>query len=110
MVVVTHEMGFAREVADRVIFMDEGQVVEVGTPGTLLQESHPCQDQDVPESNSLELRHKAQGVRLKAWSNLLCNIFPCALHLVPCASMLLDYCMLASDCLLLTAYCLQSSV
>ena len=32
MVVVTHEMGFAREVADRVIFMDEGQVVEVGTP------------------------------------------------------------------------------
>jgi putative ABC transport system ATP-binding protein len=32
MVVVTHEMGFAREVADRVIFMDEGQIVEVGTP------------------------------------------------------------------------------
>ena len=32
MVVVTHEMGFAREVADRVIFMDQGKVVEVGTP------------------------------------------------------------------------------
>lgn len=32
MVVVSHEMGFAREVADRVIFMDEGAVVEVGTP------------------------------------------------------------------------------
>ncbi|MCP4694151.1 MAG: amino acid ABC transporter ATP-binding protein [Desulfobacterales bacterium] len=32
MVVVTHEMGFAREVADRVIFMDAGAVVEVGTP------------------------------------------------------------------------------
>ncbi|MCG6943972.1 MAG: amino acid ABC transporter ATP-binding protein [Deltaproteobacteria bacterium] len=32
MIVVTHEMGFAREVADRVIFMDEGQIVEVGTP------------------------------------------------------------------------------
>jgi polar amino acid transport system ATP-binding protein len=32
MMVVTHEMGFAREVADRVIFMDEGKVVEVGTP------------------------------------------------------------------------------
>ncbi len=32
MVVVTHEMGFAREVADRVIFMDEGALVEVGTP------------------------------------------------------------------------------
>lgn len=32
MVVVTHEMGFAREVADRVIFMDHGAVVEEGTP------------------------------------------------------------------------------
>ena len=32
MVVVTHEMGFAREVGDRVIFMDAGQIVEVGTP------------------------------------------------------------------------------
>ena len=32
MVVVTHEMGFAREVADRVIFMDEGKILEEGTP------------------------------------------------------------------------------
>ena len=32
MVVVTHEMGFAREVADRVIFMDGGYIVEEGTP------------------------------------------------------------------------------
>jgi len=32
MVVVTHEMGFAREVADRVIFMDEGMILEEGTP------------------------------------------------------------------------------
>ena len=32
MVVVTHEMGFAREVADRVVFMADGQIVEVGTP------------------------------------------------------------------------------
>lgn len=32
MVVVTHEIGFAREVADRVIFMDEGYIVEQGTP------------------------------------------------------------------------------
>lgn len=32
MVVVTHEMGFAREVADRVLFMDQGKVVEEGTP------------------------------------------------------------------------------
>ena len=32
MVVVTHEMGFAKEVADRVIFMDDGMIVEEGTP------------------------------------------------------------------------------
>jgi polar amino acid transport system ATP-binding protein len=32
MVVVTHEMGFAREAADRVVMMDEGRVIEIGTP------------------------------------------------------------------------------
>lgn len=36
MVVVTHEMGFAREVADRVIFMDQGEVVEEGSPSEVL--------------------------------------------------------------------------
>ena len=35
MVVVTHEMGFAREVADRVIFMDGGYIVEEGTPAEI---------------------------------------------------------------------------
>ena len=35
MVVVTHEMGFAREVADRVMFMDEGKVMEENTPENL---------------------------------------------------------------------------
>jgi general L-amino acid transport system ATP-binding protein len=35
MVVVTHEMGFAREVADRVVFMADGEIVEVGTPDEL---------------------------------------------------------------------------
>ncbi len=32
MLVVTHEMGFAREVADRIVFMDSGEIVEIGTP------------------------------------------------------------------------------
>jgi general L-amino acid transport system ATP-binding protein len=32
MMVVTHEMGFARQVADRVVFMDRGEIVELGTP------------------------------------------------------------------------------
>ena len=35
MVCVTHEMGFAREVADRVLFMDEGNIVEEGTPAEI---------------------------------------------------------------------------
>ncbi|MCR4723127.1 MAG: amino acid ABC transporter ATP-binding protein [Eubacteriales bacterium] len=39
MVVVTHEMGFAREVADRVLFMDEGVIVEQGTPKEIFD--HP---------------------------------------------------------------------
>ena len=39
MVVVTHEMGFAREVADRVIFMDSGAIVEENTPAALFD--HP---------------------------------------------------------------------
>jgi general L-amino acid transport system ATP-binding protein len=36
MVVVTHEMGFANQVADRVIFMDRGEIIETGTPGQVL--------------------------------------------------------------------------
>jgi len=39
MLVVTHEMGFARSVADRVIFMDQGEIVEQGTPGEFF--AHP---------------------------------------------------------------------
>jgi len=35
MLVVSHEMGFARQVADRVLFMDEGRIEESGTPAEL---------------------------------------------------------------------------
>ena len=38
MVVVTHEMNFAREVADRVIFMEEGEIVAEGTPDTIFDD------------------------------------------------------------------------
>ena len=38
-VIVTHEMGFAREVSDRIIFISDGQIVEQGTPSELLE--HP---------------------------------------------------------------------
>jgi polar amino acid transport system ATP-binding protein len=38
MVIVTHEMGFAREVADNIVFMDEGRIVEVGPPSSILEQ------------------------------------------------------------------------
>ncbi len=42
MIVVTHEISFAREAADRVIFLDEGVVVEQGRPGdVLVTPQHP---------------------------------------------------------------------
>ncbi len=42
MIVVTHELGFAREVADRVIFMDQGQIIESGSPAEIFE--HPQQE------------------------------------------------------------------
>jgi polar amino acid transport system ATP-binding protein len=42
MIVVTHEMGFAREVASRVVFMDEGAIVEEGDPAQVLE--HPREE------------------------------------------------------------------
>ncbi|PWH06369.1 ectoine/hydroxyectoine ABC transporter ATP-binding protein EhuA [Brachybacterium endophyticum] len=42
MVVVTHEMGFAREVADKVVFMDDGQILEQGTPDQVID--HPTSE------------------------------------------------------------------
>lgn len=39
MVIVTHEMGFAREVADRILFMDEGMIMEQGTPDELFNQT-----------------------------------------------------------------------
>ena len=41
MIVVTHEMGFAREVADQVIFMDRGSIVESGHPQELFHSVNP---------------------------------------------------------------------
>ena len=42
MIVVTHEIGFAREVADTVVFLDQGRVLEHGPPGQILD--HPRHD------------------------------------------------------------------
>ena len=42
MIIVTHEIGFAREVADRILFMDDGVIVEQGPPASILD--RPAQD------------------------------------------------------------------
>jgi polar amino acid transport system ATP-binding protein len=42
MLIVTHEMGFAREVADKVVFMFEGTILEIGTPEAMF--SNPVND------------------------------------------------------------------
>ncbi|HHV5883667.1 TPA: glutamine ABC transporter ATP-binding protein GlnQ, partial [Streptococcus agalactiae] len=46
MVIVTHEMGFAREVADRVIFMDAGIIVEQGTPKEVFEQTKEIRTRD----------------------------------------------------------------
>ena len=46
MVVVTHEMGFAREVGDRVLFMDEGSIVEEGSPAQIFGNPQNRRTQD----------------------------------------------------------------
>lgn len=46
MVVVTHEMGFAREVSNRVLFMDEGYLVEEGTPDQIFKNPQEKRTQD----------------------------------------------------------------
>lgn len=51
MVVVTHEMGFAREVADRVIFMDDGYIVEEGTPEEIF--SNPKEERTISFLNKV---------------------------------------------------------
>ena len=38
MIVVTHELGFARDVSDRVVFMDEGRVIEIDAPDRLMKD------------------------------------------------------------------------
>ena len=51
MVIVTHEMGFAREVADRVIFMDDGYIVEEGTPEDIFK--HPKEKRTIDFLNKV---------------------------------------------------------
>lgn len=51
MVVVTHEIGFAREVADRIVFMDAGYIVEQGTPEEIID--HPKEERTIDFLNKV---------------------------------------------------------
>ena len=51
MIVVTHEMGFAREVADRIVFMDGGYIIEEGTPEEILK--NPKQERTISFLNKV---------------------------------------------------------
>ena len=51
MIVVTHEMGFAREVADRIVFMDGGYIIEQGTPEEILK--NPKQERTISFLNKV---------------------------------------------------------
>ncbi len=72
MIVVTHEMGFARAVADRVAFMADGEIVEVGTARALLRRAHrkrapssssarSCRDSPAPLGDTLPIQLTGAG-------------------------------------------------
>ena len=56
MIVVTHEMGFARDVCDRVVFMDDGQIVEQGAPATGARRTARGAHQALPRPGAGALR------------------------------------------------------
>ena len=56
LVIVTHEIGFAREVADRVVFIDGGRIVEQGPPAEVLDTAAARADQGLPQQGPLTLR------------------------------------------------------
>ena len=59
MMVVTHEMGFAREVADRMVFFHEGGILEEGTPSELFAAPAARRDADVPRRGPVTRRDRA---------------------------------------------------
>ena len=70
MVVVTHEMGFAREVADQLIFMDSGVVVEAGNPREVIGQPAARADQGIPVQGAVSRQpHQAPTVIGVGWDD-----------------------------------------
>jgi polar amino acid transport system ATP-binding protein len=64
MLVVTHEMGFAREVADRIIFMEKGKIVEEGSPNQLFQHAQSARTREFLGKIG-DLHGKKEGTKKK---------------------------------------------
>jgi ABC-type polar amino acid transport system ATPase subunit len=64
MLVVTHEMQFAREVGDRVVFMDEGRIVEQGRPAEVLDSPNEARTQQFLR-RSLQLAHSLEDLTME---------------------------------------------
>ena len=53
LVIVTHEIGFAREVADTVVFMEGGHILEAGPPARIFNDAEPSAHARIPRQGSL---------------------------------------------------------
>ncbi len=62
MIVVTHEMGFAKAVADRMYFFDDGQIVETGTPEEIFTTAEGRPDEVVPLADPAEIKKKERPI------------------------------------------------
>ena len=51
MVIATHEMGFARDIADRICFLDDGTIIEEGPPDAILNDPRRAPDAPVPAAD-----------------------------------------------------------
>ena len=71
MVVVTHEMDFARRVADRVVVFDRGRVIEEGTPAVIFEDPRVRPHARVPEPSRLAWRERRAGAGLNRRSRAM---------------------------------------
>ena len=63
MLIVTHEMNFARDVADRVIFMSGGKIVEDGPPEIVLGDPQEAETRSVPAQHPREITRPSHPFR-----------------------------------------------
>ena len=75
-VAVTHEMGFAREVANRIVLFDEGQIVEEGPPSEFFANPPPSPHEDVPEPDTQSLNSNSDYPSPVPWEERRSAVSP----------------------------------